>query len=43
MSFGMVSGVGRGRGALDGDGDRRRGRSSFGVNVGHPIVTDGTL
>ena len=26
-------------GVLDGDGDRRRGRGSFGVNLGHPIVT----
>jgi len=29
MPFAMVSGVGRGMGVLDGDGDRRRGRGSF--------------
>jgi len=27
--FGMVSGVGRGMGVLDGRGDRRKGRGSF--------------
>jgi len=27
---GVVSGVGRNMGVLDGDGDRRRGRGSFG-------------
>jgi len=26
---------------LDGSGDRRRGRCSFGVNLGRPIVTSG--
>jgi len=26
---------------LDFGGDRRRGRGSFGVNVGRPIVTNG--
>ena len=36
--FGVVSGVGPGMGILD---DRRRGRDSFRVNVGHPIVTSG--
>jgi len=30
MPFGMVSGVGRGMGVLDGSGDGRRGRGSFG-------------
>jgi len=30
MPFGVVSGVGRVMGALDGGGDRRRGRDSFG-------------
>ena len=30
MPFGVVSGVGRGTGVLDGGGDRRRGRGSFG-------------
>ena len=29
MPFGMVSGVGRGMGVLDGGGDHRRGRGSF--------------
>jgi len=41
MPFGMVSGVGRGIGVLDGDGDRRRGRGSFGGEFGRPIVTNG--
>jgi len=40
MPFGMVRGVGQGMGVLDGGGDRRRGRGSFGVNVGRPIVTN---
>jgi len=30
MPFGMVSGIGRGMGVLDGGGNRRRGRDSFG-------------
>jgi len=34
MPFGAVSGVGRGMGVLDGDGDRRRGRSSFECKCG---------
>ena len=42
MPFEEVSGVGRGMGG-DAGGDRQRGRGSFGVNVGHPIVTNGTL
>jgi len=33
--------VGRGMGVLDGGRDRRMGSGSFGVNVGHPIVTNG--
>jgi len=37
----VVNGVSRGMGVLDFGGDRRRGRGSFGVNVGHPIVTNG--
>jgi len=41
MPFGMVSGVGRGMGALDGGGDCRMGRTVLGVNLGHPIVTSG--
>ena len=32
MPFGVVSGVGLGRGVLHFDGDRRRGRGSLGVN-----------
>jgi len=43
MSFGTVSGVGRGMGVLDGGGNRRREEAVLGVNVGHPIVTNGTL
>jgi len=34
MPFGMVNGVGQGMGVLDGDGDRRMGRSSFGGEFG---------
>ena len=30
MLFGLVSWVGRGMGVLDGGGDRRKGRGSFG-------------
>jgi len=41
MPFRVVSGVGRGMGILDRGGDRRRGRSSFGVHVGYPIVING--
>jgi len=41
MPFGVVSGVGRGMGVLDRRGYSQRGRSSFGVNVGRPIVTNG--
>ena len=40
ITFGVVSGVSRGMGVLDRGGDHRRGRSSFGVNVGHSIVTN---
>ena len=43
MPFGVMSGVGRGTGVLDGGGDRRRGRAVLGVNVGNPIVTNGIL
>jgi len=32
---------GRGMGVLDGNGDRRKGRGSFGVNLGRSIVTNG--
>ena len=34
MPFGVVSGVSRGIGVLDGSGDRRRGRGSFGGKYG---------
>jgi len=37
-AVGMVSGVGRGMGVLDGGRDRRRGRDCLGVNLGRPIV-----
>jgi len=43
MPFGVVSGVGRGMSVLDEGGDRRRGRGSFEVNVGHPPVTNRIL
>jgi len=43
MPFGVMSEVGWGMGVLHGGGDRRMGRGRFGVNVGHPIVTNGTL
>jgi len=43
MPFGVVSGVGRGMGVLDGVGDRRRERGSFGVSLGRETdaVRDG--
>jgi len=41
MPFGVVSGVGLGRGVLDFGGDRRRRRGSLGVNLRRPIVTNG--
>jgi len=37
----IYRGVGRGMDVLDAAGDRRRGRGSLEVNVGHPIVTNG--
>ena len=40
MPLEMVNGAGRGVGVSMG-GDRRRGRGSFGVNFGRPIVTNG--
>jgi len=43
MPFGTVSGVGRGMGVLDGGCDRRTGSGSFGVNLGRPVLTNGTL
>ena len=41
MSFGVMSGVGRGMGVLDGGGDRRREGAVLAVNLGRPIVTYG--
>jgi len=43
MPFGMMSGVGRGTGAIDGDGDRLivEGKWIWGVNLGRHIVTSG--
>jgi len=38
MPLGMVSGIGRGTGVLDGGCDCRRGRGSFGGELGPPIV-----
>ena len=40
-AVGMVSGVGRGIDVLDGGGCRRRGRDSFWVEFGRPVVTNG--
>jgi len=39
MPFGVVSGVGRGMGVIDGGGYRRREGAVLGVNVGRRIVT----
>ena len=41
MPFGVVSGVGLGMSVLNFGGDRRRGRSSLGVNLRRRIVTNG--
>jgi len=43
MPCGMVSGVGRGMGVLDGGGDRRRGKGRFGVNLQRLIATNGAF
>ena len=43
MPFGVVRGVGRGMGVLDGDGDRRREGTVLGVNLGRPIVANGAF
>jgi len=44
MLFGVMSGVGRGMSVLDGWGcDRGRQRAVLGMNLGRPIVTNGTL
>jgi len=41
MPFRVMSGVGLGVGVLDFGGDHRRERGSMGVNLRHPIVTNG--
>jgi len=41
MLFGMVSGVGQGMGVLDGVEIVEGVGAVFGVNLGHPIVTNG--
>ena len=41
MPFGVVSGVGRGMGLLDGSAYRRREGAVLGVKLEHPIVTNG--
>ena len=41
MPFGMVSGVSQGMDVLNGGGYCRRGRGSFWVNFGCPIITTG--
>jgi len=41
MPFGMVSGVGRGMGVLDGVVIVEGERAVLGLNVGRPIVTNG--
>ena len=41
MLFGMVNGVGQGTGVLDRGDDCRREGAVLGVNLGHPIVTNG--
>jgi len=43
MPFGVVSGVGRGMSVLDGVHYHRRRRAFLGVNLGCPIVVNGTL
>jgi len=43
MPFGGVSGVGRGRGVLDGVVVIKGEAAVLGVNVGHPIVTNGAF
>ena len=40
MPFGVANGVGRGRGGLDGGGNRRNERAVLGINVEHPTVTN---
>jgi len=41
MSFGVVNGVGRWMGVLGRGGDRQKEKAVWGLNVGHPIATNG--
>ena len=41
MPFGIVRGVGRVMGVLDGGGNRQIERGSIGVNLGRPIISNG--
>jgi len=41
MPLGVVSGIGRGTGVLDGGGDRQRDGAVLGVNFKRPIATNG--
>ena len=43
MPFGMMNGVGRGMGELDGDGYRRTKGAVMVLNFGRPIVTNGNF
>ena len=43
MPLGSVSGVGRGMGVLDGVENFEGEGAVFGVNVGHPVVTNGNF
>ena len=43
MPFGVVRGVGRGMGVLDGGGDRRREWADWGMNLRRLIVTNGAF
>jgi len=40
MPFGVVSGVGRGMGVIDGGGDRQAEGAVLGMNLGRPVVTN---
>jgi len=37
----VVGGIDRRMGILERDGDWRKGKGTFGINVGRPIVTNG--
>jgi len=43
MPFGVVNGVSRGMGVLDGGDDRRREGAVLRVSLGRPIVTNGVF